>query len=200
MDDSYDPPEHFATAVDELHAVVAREVGTTDFGGDDYLPGLRVLLQSMDYDPHFSERGRRYAWGMVVGVLKGRAQAIRSMAETPGFDQHAVSNPVVITGVPRTGTTALHRLMAVDERFQGLQTWLLDSPMPRPPMARWAEYSAFQKTAATLEARYAAAPNKRAAHHMAAEEVDECCLVLRQGFVSNLWNCGWLVSIHDAWC
>ena len=199
MDDSYDPPARFATAVDELHDLVAREVGTTDFGGENYLPGLRVLLQSMDYDPRFSERGRRYAWGTVVGVLKGRAQAIKSMAENPGFDEHAISSPVVITGVPRTGTTALHRLMAVDERFQGLQTWLLDSPMPRPPMERWADFPAFHKTAATLEARYAAAPHKRAAHHMAAEEVDECCLVLRQSFVSNLWNCGWSAATYDAW-
>lgn len=199
MDDSYDPPARFATALDELHNLVARETGTTDFGGTDYLPGLRVLLQSMDYDPRFSERGRRYAWGTVVGVLKGRAQAIKSMAETPGFDRNAILNPVVITGVPRTGTTALHRLMAVDERFQGLQTWLLDSPMPRPPKESWPEFSAFQKTAAVLEARYAAAPNKRAAHHMAAEEVDECCLVLRQGFVSNLWNCGWSAATYDAW-
>jgi len=199
MDDSYDPPEFFSTALDELHGLVAREIGTTDFGGIDYLPGLRVLLQSMDYDPHFSERGRRYAWGTVVGVLKGRAQAIKSMSENPGFDRQAISSPIVITGVPRTGTTALHRLMAVDERFQGLQTWLLDSPMPRPPMARWADFSSFHKTAATLEARYAAAPHKRAAHHMAAEEVDECCLVLRQGFVSNLWNCGWSAATYDAW-
>lgn len=199
MDDSYDPPARFATAVDELHDLVAREAGTTDFGGEDYLPGLRVLLQSMDYDPRFSERGRRYAWGTVVGVLKGRAQAIKTMADHPGFDAHTISSPVVITGVPRTGTTALHRLMAVDERFQGLQTWLLDSPMPRPPMERWADFPAFHKTAATLEARYAAAPHKRAAHHMAAEEVDECCLVLRQGFVSNLWNCGWSAATYDAW-
>lgn len=199
MDDSYDPPACFETALDELHQLVVREVGSADFGGTDYLPGLRVLLQSMDYDPHFSERGRRYAWGTVVGVLKGRAQAIKSMAENPGFDQHAISSPVVITGVPRTGTTALHRLMAVDERFQGLQTWLLDSPMPRPPKERWAAYPAFQKTAAVLEARYTAAPNKRAAHHMAAEEVDECCLVLRQSFVSNLWSCGWSAPTYDAW-
>jgi hypothetical protein len=199
MDDSYAPPERFATALDELHELVAREVGSTDFGGDDYLPGLRVLLQSMDYDPRFTERGRRYAWGTVVGVLKGRAQAIKSMTENPGFDRHAILNPVVITGVPRTGTTALHKLMAVDERFQGLQTWLLDSPMPRPPVERWTDFPAFHKSAAILEARYAAAPNKRAAHNMVAEEVDECCLVLRQNFVSNLWNCGWSAATYDAW-
>jgi len=199
MDDSYDPPERFATALDRLHEIVAQEVGSADFGAADYLPGLRVLLQSMDYDPHFSARGRRYAWDTVVGVLKGRALAIRSMADNPCFDRHGISAPVVITGIPRTGTTALHKLLAVDPRFQGLQTWLLDAPMPRPPRGTWTDFAAFHKTAAVLEARYQAAPAKRAAHHMAAEEVDECCLLLRQGFVSNLWTCGWSAATYDAW-
>ena len=199
MEDSYDPPARFETAIDQLHDVVASEIGTRDFGAPDYLPGLRVLLQSMDYDPHFTAAGRRYAWGTVVGVLKGRAQAIKSMGENPGFDKHAVSSPVVITGIPRTGTTALHKLMAVDERFQGLQTWLLDAPMPRPAAERWADYPQFHKTAAILENRHRAAPDKRAAHNMVADEVDECCLIMRQTFISNLWNCGWSAASYDAW-
>ena len=199
MDLSYDPPPSFRHAVDQLHEVVTQEVGSDDFGPSDYLPGLKVLLQSMDYDPHFSTTGRRFAWGMLVGVLRGRAQAVASMKQHPGFDAHAIRSPVVITGVPRTGTTALHRLMAVDPRFQGLQTWLLDSPMPRPPIESWRHYPQFQKTAASLEAQYAAAPEKRAAHYRAAEEVHECCMVLRQSFVSNLWNCSWSAATYDAW-
>lgn len=199
MDNEFKPPIRFATALDQLHALVASEVGSTDFGPSDYLPGLRVLLQSMDYDPHFTEQGRQYAWGTVVSVLRGRVQAIQSMKDSPGFDARPILSPVVITGVPRTGTTALHKLMAVDPRFQGLQTWLLDHPMPRPPQETWTDYPAFQKTAAMLEARYKAAPGKRAAHYMAAEEVDECCLVLRQSFVSNLWSCGWSAPTYDAW-
>ncbi len=199
MDFSYDPPEQFRTALDRLHDVVAQETGSTDFGPADYLPGLKVLLQSMDYDPHFSPTGRRAAWGQVVGVLKGRVHAIRSMRDNPGFDAHSITSPVVITGVPRTGTTALHRLMAVDRRFQGLQTWLLDSPMPRPPIETWRNYPEFQKSAAILEAQYAAAPQQRAAHFLAAEEVHECCMVLRQSFVSNLWSCGWSAPTYDAW-
>jgi len=199
MDLSYDPPEQFRTALDPLHEIVRREVGSDDFGSDDYLPGLKVLLQSMDYDPHFSAQGRRAAWGQVIGALKGRAQAIKSMRDNPGFDARSICSPVVITGVPRTGTTALHRLMAVDGRFQGLQTWLIASPMPRPPIDTWATYPEFQKTAAVLEARYAAAPQKRAAHFMAAEELHECCMLLWQSFVSNLWSCGWTAPSYDAW-
>jgi hypothetical protein len=136
---------------------------------------------------------------MLIDVLRGRAGAVRSMKQTPGFDAHAIRSPVIITGVPRTGTTALHRLIAVDRRFQGLQNWLLDSPMPRPPIDTWHDYPQFRKTAAAVEALYAAAPEKRAAHYRAAEEIHECCMVLRQSFVSNLWNCAWSAATYDAW-
>ena len=199
MDLSYEPPEFFRHALDRAHEIVSTELGSDDFGPADYLPGLRVLLQSMDYDPRFSALGRRMAWGMVVGVLRGRAQAIQSMKATPGFDAHAIRAPVVITGIPRTGTTALHRLMAVDRRFQGLQTWLLDSPMPRPPLGNWSSYPQYRRTVAALEAQHAAVPEKRVSHYRAAEEVHECCMVLRQSFVSNLWSCGWSAATYDAW-
>jgi hypothetical protein len=199
VDVSHDPPERFRGASDLAHEVVIGQVGSDDFGPGDYLAGLKVLLQSMDYDPHFSDLGRRVAWGRVIDALRGRAQAVQSMKATRGFDAHPVADPVVITGVPRTGTTALHRLMAVDSRFQGLQTWLLDSPMARPPVDTWTNYPQYQRTVASLEAQYAAAPEKRASHFRAAEEVHECCMLLRHSFVSNLWNCGWSAATYDAW-
>jgi hypothetical protein len=199
MELAYDPPAQFRTALDLLHETVRAETGSDDFGPADYLPGLTVLLESMDYDPRFSETGRRVAWGMVVEVLRGRAQAVASMKAHPGFDAAPILAPVVITGIPRTGTTALHRLMAVDPRFQGLQTWLLDSPRPRPPIGTWHEYPEFRRTVANLDAQYAAAPEGKAAHYRAAEEVHECCMLLRQSFVSNLWSCGWSAPTYDAW-
>lgn len=192
-------PTRFAAALDQLHAQVSAEIGSHDFGPGDYLPGLRMLLESMDYDPRFTDFGRRYAWDTVSGVLRARALAYAAMREHPGFDAAPITAPVVITGIPRTGTTALHKLMALDPRFQGLQTWLTDAPMPRPPADRWADYPAFHRTAAKLAARLADAPGKRAAHDMAADEVDECCLILRQSFVSNLWTVGWSAASYDAW-
>ncbi len=200
MDFSYDPPAQFRTSIDQLHELVAKEVGSDDFGPTDYLAGLKVYLQSMDYDPRFSEQGKRGAWGQVIGTLRSRAQAIKSMNENPGFDAKPIVSPVVITGVPRTGTTALHRLMAVDPRFQGLQTWLIDSPMPRPPIETWSEYPQFRRSVGELETHYNAAPEARAAHHRAAEEVHECCLILWHSFKSNILACGgWSSQTYDAW-
>lgn len=171
MNVSHNAPKSFRHAIDKLHELVALEAGTDDFGPKDYVPGLKVLLQSMDCDPHFSETGRRVAWGMVIEALRSRADAVKSMKQTPDFDAQTIRSPVVITGLPRSGTTALHRLMAVDSRFQGLQAWLLDSPMPRPPINTWRDYPQFRKTAAALKAQYSVAPEQRAAHYRSAEEV-----------------------------
>jgi hypothetical protein len=199
MDFSYDPPENFRTSLGRLHELVASEVGSDDFGPDDYLPGLKAMLRSMDYDPHFSEQGKRGAWGQVIGVLRSRAHAIKAMKANPGFDANPVLDPVIITGVPRTGTTALHRLMAVDPRFQGLQTWLIDNPMPRPPVESWPDYPEFRRTVAQLETHYANA-DTRAAHLRAAEEVHECCMILWHSFNCNIWACGgWSSATYDAW-
>ncbi|MFK4872326.1 sulfotransferase family protein [Novosphingobium sp. ZW T3_23] len=200
MDTSYDPPSAFRHAGDALHELVAAEIGSSDFGPDDYLPGLDAYLHAMDYDPRFHEQGRRAAWGQIIGVLRGRAHAYLSMKRNPGFDRHPVVSPVVITGVPRTGTTALHRLMALDQRFQGLQTWLLDAPMPRPPIDTWTDYPQFRKTMAGIEAQHAAVPGHQAAHFRAAEEVHECCMVLWHGFTSNILACsGPSAQTYDAW-
>jgi hypothetical protein len=199
MEERFAPPERFADAVDQLHDLAAQQTGNDDFGPDDYRAGLDVLLMSMDYDPHFTERGRRIAWGEVINALSGRAHAVKSMAENPGFAHQIITRPIVITGVPRTGTTALHKLMAVDPQFQGLQTWLLGAAMPRPPRETWGSHPQFEKTVEQLKRRYEAHPDSRAAHLMVADEVDECCFVLRQSFVSNLWTCGWSAATYDSW-
>lgn len=193
-------PKRFELALDQLHEIVTAETGCDRFGPPDYLTGLMVVLQSMDYDPRFSPSGRELAWRGVIDALSSRARAFAAMAVHPGYQDSTIRAPIVITGVPRTGTTALHRLIAIDSRLQGLQTWLLNSPMPRPPRQTWESHPAFQQTVAALEARSALAPDRKAAHQSAAEGVEECCTILRQSFTSNIWNCmGWSSATYDAW-
>ncbi len=199
MSDPAAPPERFATAGDRLHELVTARTGLTDFGPDDYALGLRVLLHSMDYDPHFSASGRSYAWSELATALSARAIAVAAMKARPDAAGVTIRAPVVITGIPRTGTTALHKLMAVDPQFQGLQTWITNAPMPRPPRDTWASNPHFQRTEAILEAMFAANPRMRAAHNIVAEEVDECMEIMRQGFVTNRFACNWSAANYDAW-
>lgn len=191
------PHAQFRTAFDELHDVAARLAGTADFGPDDYRQGLDILLQSMDYDPHFTEVGRQMAWTSIAEALASRALAFQSMAQNPGFADVPVVRPIIITGIPRTGTTALHKLLAVDPRFQGLEKWILAAPMPRPPRHTWATNPHFLAEVAKLKARWG--HEQRAAHDMVADEVDECLWLQRQSFTSNYWTYGWSAASYDAW-
>jgi Sulfotransferase family len=193
------PPERFEPAFDRLHEVVAARVGHCQFGDDDYHVGLRVLLQSIDYDPILTEQGRAVVWRHLIDTLTSRARACRSMAEHPDYERQVISNPVVITGIPRTGTTALHKLMAVDPQFQGLEKWLLSAPMPRPPRETWSNHPLFMQEIERLKAHFAASPQLRAAHNLVAEDVEECLWVQRQSFVSNFWTCAWSSASYDAW-
>lgn len=193
------PPARFAEAFDRLHEEASAAAGNSDFGENDYIFGLRVLLQSLDYDPHFTLAGRAIAWQQMVDALASRAVAVQSMAHNPGFADNIIRKPIVIAGIPRTGTTALHKLLAVDPQFQGAEKWLLSAPMPRPPHELWTGNRWFQKEVAELNARFGSSPEHRAAHNMVAEEIDECLWLQRQSFTSHMWACSWSAATYDAW-
>src|SRR5687767_4982145 len=122
-----------ATLEDELHEAAAEMTGFDDFGSSGYRHGLRALLHAFDADLRLTETGRKAAYDMVLRMLKARLYAQRGWTEHPEVLATPVCRPVVITGLPRTGTTALHRLMSMDPQFQGLPTWLSQTPMIRPP-------------------------------------------------------------------
>ena len=72
-------PDRFSGASDRLHELAEEQIGSADFGETDYLPGLRVLLESMDYDPRFTEAGRTIAWGALLTTLCGRGMAAQQL-------------------------------------------------------------------------------------------------------------------------
>jgi hypothetical protein len=122
-----------------------------------------------------------------------------------GWQEHAaalrqrIEKPIVITGIPRTGTTALHKLLSMDPQFQALERWLTETPMVRPPRQSWDGLPAYRASVTNLEAFFAAMPEMRKAHDMVADEPDECLEVLRQSFVSNRMASSAHVPSYDRW-
>lgn len=182
-----------------LHEQASAATGLGDFGGDDYREGLAVLLRAIDTDLNPTPMGRAYAWGALVGILAARLHTQEGWRLHPECLAKPVPRPLVITGVPRTGTTALHKLLAMDSQFQGLEHWLTEAPMPRPPREQWEANPHYRRSVANLEAFFAAVPAMRTGHDIVAGEVDECLEALKQSFVSN-WFVGSLgVPSYDAW-
>ena len=194
-------PERFTGAEDALHAAASGATGLNDFGASaEYMPGLTQLLIALDGDgPCFAAGGREFGWNAIISALVSRLVLVDGLRKHPGASQTMPRRPLVITGIPRTGTTALHKLISVDPQFQGLEKWLTVFPQPRPPRETWGAHAQFQATAAGLEAFFNAAPEMRAAHNIAADQVDECLEILKHSFCSNLWGSSFRAPRYDSW-
>ena len=183
----------------ELHATASRMTGLSDFGGPDYRPGLGELLRALDTDCRFSAAGRQLAHATVLGTLIARLHAEEGWKRHPECRVLVIRKPLIITGIPRTGTTALHKLLSMDHQFQGLEHWLSESPMMRPPRASWPDIPEYRASIAALESFFEVMPEMRTAHDIVADEVDECLEVLRQSFVTNRFASGMPVPSYDRW-
>jgi hypothetical protein len=189
-----------ATAEQQLHAAAKQMAGgLEDFGPSQYLPGLRALLDSMLREMQFTEIGRQFAMGTIAGTLAARLHTEAGWKRRPDFRKVTIRRPLVITGIPRTGTTALHKLLSLDPQFQGLEHWITEAPQPRPPRETWAANPAYQASVAGLEMFFSLMPEMRLAHDIVADEVDECLEVLRQDFVSNRFASGMYTPSYQGW-
>lgn len=120
-------------SIADLHERARAVRGLHDFGADDYLEGLSVLLESYAKDAALTERGTARVAKELQRVLEARLLTEAAWQRHPEHAEVPIVRPIFVTGLPRSGTTALHRLLCIDEAHQGLEQWLTESPQPRPP-------------------------------------------------------------------
>jgi len=184
---------------DDLHASASRITGLADFGPDDYTDGLGMLLESYARDAELTPSGERATRALLRGALMARLLSEAGWQAHPGYAEVAVERPVFVTGLPRTGTTALHRLLVADPAHQGLELWLAEAPQPRPPRAAWADDPVFQYIAAACARHHVEHPEFMGVHYVAADQVEECWQLLRQSMRSVSFECLAHLPTYSAW-
>jgi hypothetical protein len=168
--------------VDDLHESASRLVGLDDFGPDDdnYREGLAVILDSYQRDADLTPFGSKICRVYLRGALAARLMAQAGWKQYPHYTEVLLERPIFVTGLPRTGTTALHRLLTADPSHQGLQMWLAEFPQPRPPRETWNANPVFAQLNAQFEQHHVENPEFMGLHFMSADEVEECWQLLRQ--------------------
>jgi len=184
---------------DDLHASASRITGLADFGPDDYTDGLGMLLESYARDAELTPSGEKATRALLRGALMARLLSEAGWQAHPGYAEVAVERPVFVTGLPRTGTTALHRLLVADPAHQGLELWLAEAPQPRPPRAAWADDPVFQYIAAACARHHVEHPEFMGVHYVAADQVEECWQLLRQSMRSVSFECLAHLPTYSAW-
>lgn len=185
--------------IDDLHESAMRTTGLDDFGDDAYLEPLGVLLDSYANEAGLTELGSKMFRYFLKGALVARLMSEASWRATPSYADVEITRPIFVTGLPRTGTTALHRLLAADPAHQGLEMWLTEFPQPRPPREQWASNPVYQQIDAGIAQHHVENPEFMGLHYLDAGEVEECWQLLRQSIMSISYESLAYVPTYSRW-
>ena len=119
---------------DELLVEATQETGLTDFGAgtESLVEGLEVFLESLRRDAGLDPSTDPLVVGDIRRRLANRLLIEDWYAQHPEIGTLPVRGPVDINGLPRTGTTALANMLAIDPQFRSLRGWEQKYPVPPP--------------------------------------------------------------------
>ncbi|HET8882445.1 MAG TPA: sulfotransferase [Solimonas sp.] len=171
--------------VDEMLAEArAANDGLRDFGEPDPRPGLEKLCASLEADAKLSDTGRYLLRQKIVTQLGNRLRIEDYFAKHPQIADEQIAAPIVIVGVPRTGTTKLHRLLSRDPRFYWMSFWESQFPVPFPNETLAAPDARIKEGRSLCDLMTTAMPKLAAMHPMYADEADEEVMLTEHTFMS----------------
>jgi hypothetical protein len=128
---------------DELQAAATQRTGQrtmlSDFGDLGFRAGLDALVDALNHDAQLHAAGRMALRRIMTDHLVNRLLLTSVRQQAPGIFTRPLANPLIVTGLPRSGTTLLHRMLAADPAHYGLPYWelgvpgLAPGPAGRPP-------------------------------------------------------------------
>ena len=185
---------------EDIVAAAERTTGMSDIGGDAHEEGLRILVEDLNSpEAGLTGRGNYFQRSEVKSALVGRLLTQAQFNARPEHVEVPIERPVFVMGLPRTGTTALHRLLHADPMAQGLEMWITQYPQPRPARESWESDPIFQAMQEGFRAHHVAQPEYLGIHYMDATSVEECWRLLRQTGKSNSYESLAHVPRYTAW-
>ena len=186
---------------DDLVRAARRRTRLDDLGDDRFREPLRTLTRALEDEARLTVLGRVAARAQLTGLLATRLRVEDLLRRRPAILGERVVAPIVVVGMPRTGTTMLHRLLAADPGLRSLPYWEALNPLPPgdatvvppppDPRIRTAERS--------LAVLHWCAPAMLAMHEMAARAPDEEIWLLAIDFATMLFEASYRVPSFAAW-
>lgn len=173
--------------VSELIDQARRETGLVELGPATFLPPLTALVESLDREADLNAVGVALQRTRLVELLKNRLRLQALLARHPEIEDEEIVPPVVILGLPRTGTTMLQRLLSTDPRFIPTRWYEVRFPVPDPD---WdfdeAHDARIPRAKAEVAAMIEANPEVLAIHPLDALAPDEDLMLLENAFLSSV--------------
>ena len=160
-------------SADDMLAAGSAETGLSDFGPADHIEALRMLVDSTNKDIALSAMGTMAFPAEVHRVLVNRLRFADYLKRHPEILNEDVSDPIVVFGLPRSGTTKLQRMMSADPGVQSLLYWRLVNPATFPNAVPGAEDPRIEAGRQAVAMMMQVAPGFLASHPTCYDQADE---------------------------
>ena len=148
--------------------------GLANFGGDGgFRERLAVTLRSLDEDDGLTRGGRIFILQSAVRVMANRLRIEDLVKRKPEILEIEIARPIIIAGLPRSGTTHLVNWLSRDARLRSLTLWESEEPVPAAQVAPGEIDPRIQRSAAMWGQFEAMLPHVAAMHSMEATAIHE---------------------------
>ena len=110
----------------------SQATGLEDFGPPDFLARLELLCDEWGSDTSLVNLGRLSLRNKLLQHAKSRLLIQDVLSRHPEIHAVEIQAPIIVAGLPRSGTTHLLNLMAADSRLRALPLWESYEPIPLP--------------------------------------------------------------------
>ncbi|MFP6605699.1 MAG: sulfotransferase, partial [Myxococcota bacterium] len=173
--------------------------GLSDFGPDTFREPLEHLIASLEADAGLTALGYDIAAQQLTGALENRLRLNECIAREPEITRGEITRPVFIVGMPRTGTSILHELVAQDPNVRVPLTWEVTSPTPPPETASYASDPRIRECNESLAGTDRLIPGFRKMHRMDAQLPQEDVSMTSLEFTSMLYEASFRLPSYTAW-
>ena len=178
-----------------LYQAVERATGLSDFGDPYHREGLEVLLHSIDKDADLHFFGRLITRMVLINYMTQRALFVEAQKCSPDMFRAELNAPFIVMGIPRSGTTFLHRMIAADPQNTGIPFWRLFRPFPTHAK----KDSRQSTTRFELKFRRPIYPEMDTKHFIREDQEEECIWILGLTFQSIVFWVIAPVSSYAEW-
>lgn len=171
----------------------------TDFGNGPFLDPLEKFLSSLKNEARLNAIGVMIARERILSHSVNRLNYIEDRKRIPAIRNQKITKPVFIIGMPRTGTTILHDILAQDPANRAPMTWEVMFPSPPPETATFHSDPRIEACAATFPDIDAMIPGFKAMHPMGALLTQECVTLMGETMCTPLFHCQFRVPSYQDW-
>ncbi len=173
--------------------------GLSDFGDLPFREGIDVLLWALEHESgNPPERLAQVAQGLVVPALVKRLRLVEDRRRYPEIAAQEVKAPIVITGLPRTGSTHLQALLATRPGARSPLEWEMRLPSPPPEASTFGADPRIAEVQAAINAR-ANASELQAIHPYGAQRPEQCLGLIDWGFVNQTYLAYQRIPSYYEW-